>query len=166
MTMKTKMQIMAPVIRGRKGEHQKVFEDARRSGYVRARVDGNLYDLSEEATDPEEEKWHGSINLSGSVTRGNTIGESATIVADASRRWEYDRLTTDLGYYFAQSGSSKDNKQKTDSRFEAQAQEDHFWTGKGFYNYVNGKYEFDRIMDLMYRWRLGVGCDDAEGSWP
>ncbi len=45
---RTKLQIMAPVIRGRKGEHQKVFEDARRSGYVRARVDGSLYDLSEE----------------------------------------------------------------------------------------------------------------------
>ena len=45
---RTKLQIMAPVIRGRKGEHAKIFEDARRSGYVRARVDGNLYELSEE----------------------------------------------------------------------------------------------------------------------
>ncbi len=45
---RAKLQIMAPVIRGRKGEHQKVFEDARRSGYVRARVDGSLYDLSDE----------------------------------------------------------------------------------------------------------------------
>jgi len=45
---RTRLQIMAPVIRGRKGEHLKVFEDARRAGYVRARVDGNLYDLSEE----------------------------------------------------------------------------------------------------------------------
>ena len=45
---RTKLQIMAPVIRGRKGEHQKIFEDARRSGYVRARVDGSIYDLSEE----------------------------------------------------------------------------------------------------------------------
>ena len=44
---RTKIQIMAPVIRGRKGEHQKIFDDARRSGYVRARVDGSLYDLSE-----------------------------------------------------------------------------------------------------------------------
>ena len=44
---RTKLQIMAPVIRGRKGEHQKVLEDARRSGYVRARVDGSIYDLSE-----------------------------------------------------------------------------------------------------------------------
>ncbi len=44
----TRLQIMAPVIRGRKGEHAKVLESARRSGYVRVRVDGNLYDLSEE----------------------------------------------------------------------------------------------------------------------
>ncbi len=44
----TRLQILAPVIRARKGEHQKVFEDAKRSGYVRARVDGSLYELSEE----------------------------------------------------------------------------------------------------------------------
>ena len=44
----TRIQVMAPVIRGKKGEHQKVFEDARRSGYVRARVDGSLYELTEE----------------------------------------------------------------------------------------------------------------------
>ena len=40
--------MMAPVIRGKKGEHAKVFEDAKRSGYVRVRVDGNLYELDEE----------------------------------------------------------------------------------------------------------------------
>ncbi len=45
---RTKVQILAPVVRQRKGEHAKVFHDARRSGYVRVRVDGNLYDLSEE----------------------------------------------------------------------------------------------------------------------
>lgn len=45
---RTKLQILAPVVRGRKGEHVKVFEDARKSGYVRVRVDGNVYDLSEE----------------------------------------------------------------------------------------------------------------------
>ena len=44
----TRIQVMAPVIRGKKGEHAKVFEDAKRSGYVRARVDGNLYELAEE----------------------------------------------------------------------------------------------------------------------
>ena len=44
----TKIQLLAPVVRGRKGEHVKVFERAKRSGYVRVRVDGNLYELSEE----------------------------------------------------------------------------------------------------------------------
>ena len=44
----TRLQILAPVIRSRKGEYQKVFDDARRSGYVRVRVDGSIYDLSEE----------------------------------------------------------------------------------------------------------------------
>ncbi len=44
----TRIQVLAPVIRGKKGEHQKVFEDARKSGYVRVRADGSLYDLSEE----------------------------------------------------------------------------------------------------------------------
>ncbi|MBH1940396.1 excinuclease ABC subunit UvrA [Mobilitalea sibirica] len=44
----TKIQLMAPVVRGRKGEHLKLFEQAKRSGYVRVRVDGNLYELSEE----------------------------------------------------------------------------------------------------------------------
>ena len=44
----TRIQVMAPVIRGKKGEHTKIFEDARRSGYVRCRVDGIAYDLSEE----------------------------------------------------------------------------------------------------------------------
>ena len=44
----TRIQVMAPVIRGKKGEHTKVFEDAKRSGYVRVRVDGNLYELDEE----------------------------------------------------------------------------------------------------------------------
>ena len=46
----TRVQIMAPVIRGRKGEYAKIFDDARRSGFVRVRVDGSMYDLSEEIT--------------------------------------------------------------------------------------------------------------------
>lgn len=44
----TRIQLLAPVVRGRKGEHVKVFERAKRSGYVRVRVDGNMYELSEE----------------------------------------------------------------------------------------------------------------------
>ncbi len=45
---KTKIQLLAPVVRGRKGTHVKVFEQAKKSGYVRVSVDGNVYDLSEE----------------------------------------------------------------------------------------------------------------------
>lgn len=45
---RTKIQILAPIVRGRKGEHVKEFESARKAGYVRVRVDGIIYDLSEE----------------------------------------------------------------------------------------------------------------------
>lgn len=44
----TKIQLLAPVVRGRKGMHQKLFEQAKRSGYVRVQVDGNVYDLAED----------------------------------------------------------------------------------------------------------------------
>ena len=45
---RTKIQLLAPVVRGRKGEHQKLFEQAKRSGYVRVIVDGSMYELTEE----------------------------------------------------------------------------------------------------------------------
>ena len=47
---RTKIQLLAPVVRGRKGRHEKVLEQAKKSGYVRVRVDGSLYELSEEIT--------------------------------------------------------------------------------------------------------------------
>jgi len=48
MPERTKIQLLAPVVRGRKGKHVKVLEQARKSGYMRVRIDGNLYELSEE----------------------------------------------------------------------------------------------------------------------
>lgn len=45
---RTKIQVLAPVVRGRKGRHEKVLEGAKRSGYVRVRVDGNMYELTED----------------------------------------------------------------------------------------------------------------------
>ena len=54
---RTKIQLLAPIVRGRKGEHVKLLENARKSGYVRVRIDGNLYDLSEEIT-LEKNKKH------------------------------------------------------------------------------------------------------------
>ena len=109
------------------------------------------------AIDPNVETWHGSVNFAGTVTRGNTVGESATITADVNRRWEKDRFTADGGYYYSAKGDSKQTKTKDTSRFALKAQEDHFWNGEGFYTYVNGNYEFDKILMLEYQARLGVG---------
>ncbi|MCL2080661.1 MAG: excinuclease ABC subunit UvrA [Oscillospiraceae bacterium] len=53
----TRVQVLAPVVRARKGEYQKVFDDARRSGYVRVRVDGIIYDLGE-TIKPDKNKKH------------------------------------------------------------------------------------------------------------
>ena len=53
----TRFLVLAPVIRGKKGEHQKIFEDARKQGFARVRVDGILYDLSEQIL-PEKNKKH------------------------------------------------------------------------------------------------------------
>ncbi len=71
----SRIQILAPVVRGRKGEHIKVFEDAKRSGYVRVRVDGSIYELSEEIK-LEKNKKH---NIEVVVDR-------LVIKADISRR--------------------------------------------------------------------------------
>lgn len=65
----TKLQILAPVIRGRKGEHQKIFEDAKKSGYVRVRVDGNLYDLSEQIPLEKNKKHHIEIVIDRLVVK-------------------------------------------------------------------------------------------------
>ncbi|MGN0979763.1 MAG: excinuclease ABC subunit UvrA [Candidatus Avoscillospira sp.] len=54
----TRFQLLAPVIRGKKGEHQKVFEDARKNGYARVRVDGAIYDLTEEIRLEKTKKHH------------------------------------------------------------------------------------------------------------
>ena len=99
----TRIMVMAPVIRGKKGEHAKVFEDARKSGYVRCRVDGIIYDLSEEIK-LEKNKKHDievvvdrlvirediarrltdsveiAANLSGGLVVVNIVGEDRDIL--------------------------------------------------------------------------------------
>lgn len=66
----TKIQLLAPVVRGRKGEHAKVFERAKKSGYVRVRVDGNLYDLSEEIPMEKNIKHNIEIIVDRLVVKG------------------------------------------------------------------------------------------------
>ena len=66
---RTKIQILAPIVRGKKGMHQKEFERAKKSGYVRVRVDGNLYDLSEEIVLEKNKKHNIEIVVDRLVVR-------------------------------------------------------------------------------------------------
>ena len=139
------------------------YNDHSRAEGVVAMKDGK-YTLNKEeldmgdvkAVNPEEEAWHGSVGLSGTAARGNTVSEKATVLADVNRRWEKDRFGANFGYYFAQNGTSRYNKEKTEDRIELGGQFDHFWATK-VYSYVNGKYERDGINNLQYRYRLGTG---------
>ena len=55
---RTKIQVLAPIVRGRKGRHEKVLEHAVHQGYIRVRIDGNIYDLSEETIELDKNKKH------------------------------------------------------------------------------------------------------------
>ena len=68
----TRVQILAPVVRGRKGRHEKVIDRARRAGYVRIRVDGNLYDVSEDITLDKNIKHNIEIVIDRLVIRPGT----------------------------------------------------------------------------------------------
>lgn len=84
----TKFQILAPVVRSRKGEHEKVFENAKKSGFVRTRVDGNMYDLSEDIKLEKNKKHNIEIVIdrlvikSGIETRLADSVETASNLAD------------------------------------------------------------------------------------
>ena len=156
------------------------YNDRSRAEGVVAMKDGK-YTLNKEeldmgdvkAVNPEEEAWHGSVGFSGTAARGNTVSEKATVLADLNRRWEKNRLTSNFGYYFAQNGTSRYNKEKTEDRIDLTAQDDYFWATK-VYSYVNGKYERDGINNLQYRYRAGTGMGyqwldgqmfDLTGKW-
>lgn len=66
---RTKIQILAPIVRGKKGTHQKEFERAKKSGYVRVRVDGNLYELSEEIALEKNKKHNIEVVVDRLVVR-------------------------------------------------------------------------------------------------
>ena len=69
----TRFQILAPVIRGKKGEHQKVFVDAKKSGFVRVRVDGNPYELSDEITLSKSKKHNIEIVVDRLVMKDDIV---------------------------------------------------------------------------------------------
>ena len=83
----TRIQVMAPVIRGKKGEHAKILEDARRSGYVRCRADGITYDLSEEIKLEKNKKHDIEIVVDRLVIRediGRRLTDSVEIASGLS----------------------------------------------------------------------------------
>ena len=80
-----RMQVLAPVIRGRKGEYQRVFEDARRSGFVRVRVDGSIYDLSEDIKPDKNLKHTIEIVVDRLVVKPDIVRRLTDSVETATR---------------------------------------------------------------------------------
>ena len=81
----TRFQILAPVIRGKKGEHQKVFADAKKSGYVRVRVDGTTYDLSEEISLSKSKKHNIEIIVDRLVMKEDIVRRLTDSIETALR---------------------------------------------------------------------------------
>ena len=81
---KTRIQILAPVVRGRKGEHQKEFEAARKSGFVRARVDGLVYDLNEKIQLEKNKKHNIEIVVDRLVIKADIRSRLADSIETAS----------------------------------------------------------------------------------
>ena len=81
----TRIRVMAPVIRGKKGEHAKIFEDARKSGYARVRADGIDYDLSEEIRLEKNRKHHIEVVVDRLVIRediGRRLTDSVEVASN------------------------------------------------------------------------------------
>ena len=120
-------------------------------------VNGENLDMSNVKTiDPVPETWHGSVSASFLAQRGNTYSHTASVAAEVHRRWEHDRFTASGEYDYAETGTSKNDKKKSQDEWMAKAQHDHFWSGK-FYTYENGKYERDEVAELRARYRVGLG---------
>lgn len=81
----TKIQVMAPVVRGRKGEHAKVFDSARKSGFVRVRVDGIIYDLSEKIPIEKNKKHDVDIIVDRLVIKPEITSRLSDSIETASK---------------------------------------------------------------------------------
>lgn len=79
----TRIQILGPVVRGRKGEHHKVLDDARKSGYVRVRADGSIYDLSEEISLDKNKKHNIEVVVDRLVIKEDVVSRLADSVETA-----------------------------------------------------------------------------------
>ena len=108
----TRIQILAPVIRARKGEHIKVLEDAKKSGYVRARVDGILYDLTEEIKLEKNKKHSIEIVVDRLVIKPDIIrrltDSAETALALAGGLMLVDLVSEDRQISFSQNYACED----------------------------------------------------------
>ncbi|MBO4853706.1 MAG: excinuclease ABC subunit UvrA [Oscillospiraceae bacterium] len=91
----TRIQILSPVIRARKGEHTKVLDDARRSGYARVRADGNLYDLSEEISLEKNKKHNIEVVVDRLIVRPD-LGQRLTDSIETASALSGGLVTVDL----------------------------------------------------------------------
>ena len=82
---KTRIQLLAPIVRGRKGRHEKVLEQAKKSGYVRVRIDGNLYELTE------------SIELEKNIKHNIEIVVDRLVVKEGIEKRLSDSIDTVMG---------------------------------------------------------------------
>ncbi|MGM9651232.1 MAG: excinuclease ABC subunit UvrA [Faecousia sp.] len=108
----TRFQVLSPVVRGKKGEHAKVFADARKSGFVRVRVDGALYDLSEQITLDKNKKHHIELVVDRLVLRddiGRRLTDSVeTAAASGSGLVLIERMDTGEILPFSQNYACED----------------------------------------------------------
>ena len=108
----TRLQVLAPVIRARKGEHLKVFEDARRSGFVRVRADGNMYDLSEEIRLEKNKKHNIEIVVDRIVLKGDVVrrltDSTETALSLAGGIVRFDLVGQDREFSFSQNYACED----------------------------------------------------------
>ena len=77
---RTKMQILAPIVKGKKGQHKKVFEDIKKQGYVRVRVDGELFDISEDIELEKNKKHDIAIVVDRVVIKEGKIANYQAVV--------------------------------------------------------------------------------------
>ena len=92
----TKFQVLAPVVRGRKGEHVKVFENSKKSGYVRVRVDGNLYELSDSISLDKNKKHNIEIVVDRLIARGEEIRKRLTDSVETALKLAGDMVIIDV----------------------------------------------------------------------
>ena len=108
----TKFQILSPLIRGKKGEHVKIFDDARKSGFVRARVNGSIYDLTEEILLDKNKKHHIEVVIDRLIMKRELVRRLTDSVETAAAHADglviIHRMDTDTETIFSQNYACDD----------------------------------------------------------